>query len=111
MTTTATASFRDPENAAFTHEGTWYRIAGPLSTEALHELRSSSLYNSLVAAGSLVEFDERPDAADVLDAFARTAGRPIQPGTSVFAVEPVDVISYPWEWPNSLLEAAGLLPK
>ncbi|CAB4925059.1 MAG: hypothetical protein F2836_02060 [Actinobacteria bacterium] len=109
MTTTATASFRDPENAAFAYDGTWYRIAGPSSTEALRELRSSSLYEALVAAGSLVEFNEQPDATHVLDAFAQTAGRPIQPGTSVFAVEPIEVISYPWEWPNSLLEAAGLL--
>jgi hypothetical protein len=109
VTTTATASFRDPENAAFAHEGTWYRIAGPSSTEALRALRASDLYASLVAAGSLVEFNEQPDATAVLDAFARTSGRPLQPGTSVFAVEPIEVISYPWEWPNSLLEAAGLL--
>ncbi len=27
----------------------------------------------------------------------------------VFSVEPVDLITYPWEWPNSLLEAAALL--
>ena len=28
---------------------------------------------------------------------------------AVFSVEPVDVVTYPWEWPNSLLESAALL--
>jgi hypothetical protein len=109
VTTTATASFRDPENAAFAHEGIWYRVAGPSSAEALRDLRSSDLYASLVAAGSLVEFNEEHEADAVLAAFARTCGRPLHPDASVFAVESIDVITYPWEWPNSLLEAAGLL--
>ena len=109
MTTTATASFRDPENAAFAHEGIWYRVAGPSSAEALRDPRSSDLYAPLVAAGSLVEFNEEHEADAVLAAFARTCGRPLHPDASLFAVESIDVIAYPWEWPNSLLEAAGLL--
>ena len=35
MTPTGSASFRDPENAAFLHEGTWYRIAVLSSADAL----------------------------------------------------------------------------
>ena len=111
MTTLPTASFRDPENAAFLHEGTWTRIAGPSSAADLRTLRSSDLYASLTAAGSLVAFEELPDeaAGPIIRAYAASSGRTPAPDSAVFSVEPVDVITYPWEWPNSLLEAAALL--
>lgn len=111
MTTLPTASFRDPENAAFLHEGTWTRIAGPSSAAALRTLRSSDLYASLTAAGSLVAFEELPDeaAGPIISAYAASSGRTPALDSAVFSVEHVDVITYPWEWPNSLLEAAALL--
>ena len=111
MTPTSSASFRDPENAAFAHEGVWYRIAGPASARALGDLRSSSLYTDLVSDGRLLSFEavEGDSAQAVLDAFGATAERELADGTAVFAVEPVDLITYPWEWPNSLLESAALL--
>ncbi len=112
MVLTGSASFRDPENAAFAHEGTWYRIAAPASAAALRALRASSVYDDLVADGSLVSFEESTDpdqSRAVLAAYADTAGRAAAPDAVVFAVEPVDLVTYPWEWPNSLLEAAALL--
>ncbi len=111
MTVTSSASFRDPENAAFAHEGTWHRIANAASARALRTLRDSDAYARLTAAGALVRFDELPadDARPVLDAYEADGGRPAPDDAVVFAVERVDLISYPWEWPNSLLEAAALL--
>ena len=111
MTVTSSASFRDPENAAFQREGIWYRIAAPSSAQALRTLRANPLYDELVAAGSLVAYDEVTDgaAAIVRDAYAATSGRSPEPDAAVFRVDDVDLITYPWEWPNSLLEAAALL--
>ena len=111
MTPSSSASFRDPENAAFPVDGTWYRIAVPSSAQALRDLRASSVYADLVEAGALVAFDEvaGEDAEEVLARYADGSGRAVPDGCVVFAVETVDVITYPWEWPNSLLEAAALL--
>ncbi len=111
MTPTGSASFRDPENAAFATGGMWYRIALPSSASALRRLRSSELYAALIAEGALVSFDEvvGDQAQQVLEAYRAMAGRQVVENAAVFAVEPVEVITYPWEWPNSLLEEAALL--
>jgi hypothetical protein len=111
VTHAGSASFRDPENAAFTFEGTWYRIALPASAQALRALRDSTLYADLVGDGSLVSFDEvgGDDAARILTEYGRQSGRPVADDAVVFSVEPIDLITYPWEWPNSLLEAAANL--
>ena len=111
MTPTGSASFRDPENAAVRVDASWYRIARPASADALRALRAAPLYDELVAEGSLVRFDEVVDgtAGSVLREYAAQTGRPVAEDASVFAVEPVDLVTYPWEWPNSLLEAAALL--
>ena len=113
MTPTGSASFRDPENAAFLVDGTWYRIALPASAAgAAHPALRPTSTPTLVGEGSLVSFDEvgGDRRARVLEEYARAvrAGR-CPTSAVVFAVEPVDVITYPWEWPNSLLESAALL--
>ena len=111
MTPTSSASFRDPENAAFCLDGTWYRIAGSSSAAALRTLRSSDLYSALTGEGALVAYEEvgLDVAAGVLAAFGATAERSVPDGSGVFSVEPIELITYPWEWPNSLLESAALL--
>jgi len=105
------ASFRDPENAAVCLDGTWFRLALPSSAAALRSLRAAALYDELVGEGSLVSFDEVQGdlAAAVGRAYSDQTGRPTPIDAAVFAVEPVDLITYPWEWPNSMLEAAALL--
>lgn len=111
MSQTGSASFRDPENAAFRANGTWYRIAAPASADALRTLRSSDLYRELVDEGALVSFEELdgPAADEVLAAYGAESGRPAPEGARVFAVESIDLVTYPWEWPNSLLAAAANL--
>jgi len=109
--TVGSASYRDPENAAVVVDGAWYRVAAPESAAALTVLRESELYAALVAEGSLVRFDEaeQPVAQVALNLHSAATGRDPVAGSRVFAVETVDLITYPWEWPNSLLGAAGLL--
>jgi hypothetical protein len=105
------ASFRDPENAAFCLDGTWFRIAAPSSAAALRTLRAADLYAELTSAGQLVTFEEADadTAGRVLAAWSVESGRPAPEGAVVFAVESVELITYPWEWPNSLLAEAALL--
>lgn len=111
MTSAGSASFRDPENAAVLLDGSWFRVASLSSAAALRRLRGSELYDRLVDAGSLVSFDEVSGdaAARVLSAYREQTGRALDDERAVFSVEDVEVITYPWEWPNSLLEAAALL--
>jgi hypothetical protein len=109
--TTGSASFRDPENAAFTIDGAWFRIAQPASADALRLLRASELYSSLIEEGCLVRFDEVPsnEADAIACAYREVSGRSTGDDCAVFAVEPLDLVTYPWEWPNSLLESAAHL--
>lgn len=104
------SSFRDPENAAFSHDGRWYRVASNHSAEALRHLLGSPTYRELVADSAVVEFEEvsGQPAADLLEVYRSRAVRPPDADARVFRVESLDVITYPWEWPNSLLQIAGL---
>jgi hypothetical protein len=110
LASSGSASFRDPENAAYYADG-WYRIARPASASALRALRSSDLYRSLIADGVLVSFEEvsGDDARAVLTDYSAVSGRAVADDCAVFSVESVDTITYPWEWPNSLLESAAHL--
>ena len=107
---TAAGSYRDPENAAFAHEGTWYRIAAPSSAAALDQLVASGLKDRLVADGALLDFREADPstAATVMAAYREAAGRTPAEGSRVFAVDTIALVTYPWEWPNALLRAAAL---
>lgn len=108
---TASGSYRDPENAAVAIGDRWFRVAAPGSAAALTRLRESGLYGSLVGQGAIVEY-QLADAQEeplVLNRYREATGREVIPGSRVFAVETVDLITYPWEWPNHLLQAAGLL--
>lgn len=111
MTPGASASFRDPENAAVFLDGVWYRVAGPESATALDTLLQSPLYGQLTEAGHLVRFESCDDATTsrVIDHFTASSGRAPQPNARVFRVETIELITYPWEWPNSLLQDAGRL--
>jgi len=103
------ASFRDPENTAVLYEGTWFRVCSPASAAALTKLRASSVYADWVADGRLVAFEPVDDALAARVIESVSSGRRSDEHSTVFSVEPIDVITYPWEWPNSLLAAAARL--
>ncbi len=105
--TFGSSSFRDPDNAAVRYDGAWYRICSASSSSALTRLRESPVYDAWVADGRLAAFDPvEPDLASRVTSSLST-GR--SPGTDAFRVETIDVVTYPWEWPNSLLAAAARL--
>ena len=105
------ASFRDPQNRAVTHDGNWYRLADNESADALRCLRRHEIYDALTGAGSLLAFEE-VDAAEGEDLLKHFNSHPegrLTQTLVVFRVESLDLISYPWEWPNKMLADAALL--
>lgn len=65
----------------------------------------------MVTAGSIVAYELATveTTREVVSAYAVASGRSPQPGACVFHVAAVPLITYPWEWPNSMLEAAARL--
>lgn len=105
------ASYRDPENAAVVVGDRWYRVAAPESAAALIHLRESGVYESLVGQGALLGYELAglEDEPFVLERYREATGRQLAAGSRVFEVETVDLITYPWEWPDYMLRAAGVL--
>lgn len=101
--------FRDPNNVAFECDGVWYRIARPQSAAALRELRAAPIYEQLVSTGAIPAF-ERVSAeisTVVLERFAKVSPRPLHGDETVFETQTCELVSYPWEWTNTMLAEAG----
>jgi hypothetical protein len=104
-------SVRDPENSAFRFDGRWFRIATSQSAEALQQFRESELYTKLTFEKKILRYwpAKTHDSTSVLEEFDRIGHRPEKTDRSVFEVETIDLITYPWEWTNEYLAAAGRL--
>lgn len=105
------SSFRDPENFACEVEGSWFRVAHERSARALRTLRSSPLYEELVERGDIAHYEEvaPEEGRRILDQTLTHRRVTDESHFSVFSVQKIDVITYPWEWPNALLLTAGQL--
>lgn len=104
-------SVRDPDNFAISVDGCWFRIASRQSAEGLRRLRESPLYQEMTERSLLVTFHELSthEGASVLEYAEHHALREVATDSVVFSVQEVPEITYPWEWPNALLAAAGRL--
>jgi hypothetical protein len=91
------ASFRDPSGFLFTRQGVLYRQVNQEYRTHYDLLMSSGLYTRLVGMGLLIPHDEvaeQPQESEV-------AYRVIRP-------EPLEFVSYPYEWSFSQLKDAAL---
>lgn len=91
------ASFRDPSGFLFEQDGRLYRQVNRVYAEHYQALQDSGLYTVLVEAGLLLPVQERAVEAPTPD----DAYRVIEP-------EPLEFVSYPFEWCFSQLKAAAL---
>jgi hypothetical protein len=91
------ASFRDPSGFLFSREGVLYRQVNKLYAEHYDRLMDSKLYAKLVDAGLLISHEE----VDIAPEDPALAYKVIKP-------EPVQFISYPYEWSFSQLQDAAL---
>ena len=104
-------SLHDPENSAFKYKDSWYRIATAESASALVALSDSALLDELYRRDMIIRFENvsRTEANEVLDAFLEGSTRIDRNSIEVFKVETFKLITYPWEWTNEYLSAAGEL--
>ena len=91
------ASFRDPSGFIFRHEGTLYRQVNKSYAETYQKLMAD-LYPTLVKKKRLIPHQE----VDLGLALSDDAHVVIQP-------EPLELISYPYEWSFSQFKDAALL--
>ncbi len=91
------ASFRDPSGFLFWHKGKLYRQINRGYAKHYEHLLASGLYKQLTQAGLLIPHRK----ANIAPADAERAYAVIHP-------EPLPFVSYPYEWPFSLLKDAAL---
>ena len=91
-------SFRDPSGSVFSKDGRIYRSIFKPGVEAFEAVKTAGIYDRLIDAGILISHMEvnKPDFA---------------PRGTIYCLEhpPLDMVSYPWEWPFSLLKNAALI--
>jgi 2-polyprenyl-3-methyl-5-hydroxy-6-metoxy-1,4-benzoquinol methylase len=98
QSTRSGASFRDPSGFIFSRDGELFRQVNNSYQKEFDKLVSSGLHDDLTAQGRLVRHSETSEAP----ADASLAYKVIRP-------EPVQFISYPYEWSFSQLKDAALL--
>jgi len=91
------ASFRDPSGFLFSREGVLYRQINKVYQEHYDQLMSSKLYAKLVYDGLLIPHEEVSEEPEE----PISAYRVIKP-------EPLQFVSYPYEWSFSQLKDAAL---
>ena len=92
------SSFRDPSGFVFVLDGVVHRQVNDSFRAQFDALHTSGLYDALVGDGLLIPHDEVDPALAPVPADAYKVLRP----------EPVDFISYPYEWCPGQLRAAAL---
>jgi ribosomal protein L11 methylase PrmA len=91
------ASFRDPSGFLFTHQGVLYRQVNQSYRQEFDKLVDSGLYAKLVKTGLLIHHEE----VDLPPAEPELAYKILRP-------EPLELVSYPYEWCFSQLKDAAL---
>jgi hypothetical protein len=91
-------SFRDPSGLVFSRGENIFRSIFSVGRENYEAARNAGVYKELIDAGLLIAHEE-------ID-----PGNMCPPGTITCLAHPrVPMISYPWEWPFSMLRDAALL--
>lgn len=94
----STGSFRDPSGFIFRYDGKLYRQVNTSYRENYDELISCGLYDTLAGKGLLIPHKE-----------SDTPPRQQSCAYKVLEPEPLDFISYPYEWSFSALKDAALM--
>ena len=91
-------SYRDPGGFVYRRDGVLYRQIGPSSIDDWEGFVASGLADRLIASGKLIGHA----AVDLAEAATSDARAVIKP-------EPIEFISYPYEWTFGELQDAALL--
>lgn len=95
--TSDSGSFRDPSGHVFKRDGQIYRSIFNAGAVDFRAARDAGIYEKLIDAGLLISHEEVQE-------------KEFPPGTVYCLRHPrIPMISYPWEWPFSLLKDAAFL--
>ena len=94
-------SYRDPDTRVFRHQGAIYRCLSRRALLDWDHLRSTRFFERFTRDGALVETEQLQDLTTLPALGARWA--------AVLRHEKVPFVSYPYEWPFSMLKDAALL--
>jgi hypothetical protein len=95
--TRLTSSFRDPSGFLFQDQGELFRQINQSYASHYDQLMKSGLYDALADDGLLIPHEE-----------VSKVRKPSEGGYKVIRPEPLDFISYPYEWSFSQLKDAAL---
>jgi hypothetical protein len=98
---TELGSFRDPDSRVFVDDDVVYRVLSPDGWQDWLALSATPLLSELITEGRLIP----TEAAELNDLPDLTAG----PAAGALRHEKVPFVSYPYEWPFSMLKDAALL--
>lgn len=91
-------SFRDPSGQVFSRNGNIYRSVFEHGAREFQAARDAGIYNRLIRDNLLISHEEI------------TVGDWAPQGTLFCLAHPrIPVVSYPWEWPFSMLKDAALI--
>ncbi len=94
-------SFRDPDTKVFRHDGAVFRCLTPRALSDWERLASTSFFKRLTAEHRVIPTEQVRDRAGLPALDAKWA--------AVLKHETVPLVSYPYEWPFSMLRDAALL--
>ena len=95
-------SFRDPESRIFYADGAVYRALSPDGLADFEALSATKLFDAAVADGRLVGTERVQDTGSLPDLL-------VHERAGVLRHERIPFVSYPYEWPFSMLKDAALL--
>ncbi len=95
-------SFRDPESRIFYADGAVYRALSPDGLADFEALTETKLFDAAVADGRLVGTERVEDTGSLPDLL-------VHERAGVLRHERIPFVSYPYEWPFSMLKDAALL--
>ena len=94
-------SFRDPDTRVFRHNGVIFRCLTPRALKDWNQLTSTDFFGRVSLDGTLILTEQMTDFTDLPH---------LEPKwTAVLKHQTVPFISYPYEWPFSMLKDAALL--
>ncbi len=94
-------SFRDPDTRVFRHDGKIFRCLSARALDDWTHLAGTAFYRRLVQDGAVVATERVDDLEALPDLGAKWS--------AVLKHETVPFVSYPYEWPFSMLKDAALL--
>ena len=91
-------SFRDPSGQIFTQDGRIYRTVFGMGADAFVAARSAGIHDKLIREGLLIAHEETDIPNSAPEGTVHCLRHPRLP-----------MVSYPWEWPFSMLKEAALI--